>query len=858
MLDWNITEESNTPLHDDLVENEEQRTPRSRAFLYLLTAIVLVTVVTAGGLVWGRYLEGESALEQDLLVQIRAEEVARRFGQTNRITVLIPENAPQRWRERFASHFRTPVGETSPVEVTIEKIERDGEYSTVWVRLGAQIQRRAYRMTSDGWRRVPLESGWQGESQTSPARFLQKSVNVTYTDADTEFAAGLIADFPDLMEAVQQWRGVLPDLVAITIQPHELEPGVVEVYFLPEEWIALNSPQVVQLPGHWNLSGESAIRYAFAEQLLNTDPLPQEDPTRTEDPTRLPGASRFITAVRTVVALRWALSGEEYAHLVENWQTHAPESTWQSPFFPFTGEQEFADPFANEASSATVLLVADTFIRTIKPDVPSIVLGTLQTPGNWDTFFEATTGYKTLELEALAGGPSPAPITLPLNAVPIPSAGVITNSNQLTVLVDGQSTPVVIDGLQNATLTLPDGETWAPACAPLFGELTIEGVWHEEGLRLIASSISVPRVTVPARFVFTAPPSNTVVYLASGSETLVPMAEGMDTIVALTPDGERVPVFMNGDDTPLTLGIAPSPWSFPGSKSGMLLKLNVSTRGCGGYWLLRVVPGVGMTGAWLAPPSDTLTTLWDDVSGQGLLIDQSLETNPEGDEGMNYWWLTEGDPQVLGTPDGILPYGTIHTLRPGATQIAISNQSQPNNDQPVLSLIDLIGDSEPQFFTPDSSGFYLSSIVFSHDGNHLYIAWTRNEESTLTQINLTNGGSRRLWKPEDGAVYGLFHDQQNDHLYAVAYQTNVGVRLVQFHENEIVPLAEHREEATLAYVQSCRQGGIFYLTFEQMQRERSSYETDLRRLHRVPLDAITPERTLSFDIRRWEYPVMCP
>lgn len=866
MLDWKITEESNTPLPDDLSENEEQRPPPSRTFFYLLTAIAIVAVATAGGLVWGRFREGESALEQDLLVQIRAEESARRFGQTNRITVLIPENAPQRWRERFASHFRTPIGETTPVEVTIEQIERDGEYATVWVRLGAQVQRRAYQMTADGWRRVPLESGWEGKSQTKPVWLLRDSANVTYSEADQEFAANLIADLPALMVAVEAWRAVSPEIVAMTIQPHELEPGVVEVYFQPEEWIALNSPAVVQLPSHWNLSGESAIRYALAEQLLNNDPLPLSDPATSNNPIILIGASRFITAVRTVVALKWALSRAEYTQLVAQWQTYAKESAWQSPFLPLTETPPFTDPFANDTASATVLLVAETFISTLKPEEQTTILDRIQTAENWDAFFTATTGYKTVELEHRAGGPMPATIPFPLKVTPVPFGEVATNPGEIAVRLTDQSNPIVIEGLGNATLTLPNGERWNSACAPLFGELQIEGVWREEGLRLIASTITVPRFTVPARFLFTATPPDTVVYLASGAETLIPMAEGMTSIVALTPDGERHPVFMNGNATPLTLGIAPAPWASHGSAIGMLLQLNTSTQGCNGHWFLRFVPGVGITGAWLAPPSNTLTTLWDDVSGRGLLIEQSIENNAEGEQGMKYWWLAEGEPQVLGDPDGILPYGTVHALQPGATHIAISNQSQPNNNQPVLSLIDLTGGSESQFYTPLSSGSYLSSIVFSPDGKDLYIAWTTNsrllnyrgEGSTLTHINLTDGSSTLLWEPEDGAIYGLFHDQQNSQFYAVAYLFNIGVRLVKFHENEILPLAENREEANISYVQSCGNGGLFYLTFEQMERERSNYETDLRRLHRIPADAISPEQAISFDIRRWEYPVMCP
>jgi hypothetical protein len=858
MLDWKVTEESNHSLSDEMVENEETRRPLSRGWYYLMIAVVVLGVATAGGLGWWRFREGERALEADLLAQIRLEESARRFGQTSRLNVLVAEDVSQQWRARFASHFRTPMGETEAVEVGIEALEIRGERAMVWVRIGSQVQRRAYRMTSGGWRRVPLESGWEGNKTSIEMQVNGSPFTLNYFEGDAVFATQLRNDLPTLFTVVEQWRERPLVLTAITIQPQELEPGVIEVYFQAEGWVTLNSPEVVQLPNHWTLNGTSAVRYALAEQILNSDPF------ILETDTTLPGAPQFVAATRTVVALRWALPSDEYARLVADWHVQAPESEWQSPFFLLADIPAFADPFSDTPHSAATLLVADSFINTLTAETQGEVFTHLATANHWDEFFLATTGYQTIELEDRAGGPAPVPLSLPLEAAPLPIE--TGNLGEMRVRVTEQNDPIVIEGLETIRLMMPNGETFPASCAPLFGDLIIEGEWQEEGRRLRASLITAPQLKIPSPFLFTAPPSDTVVYLASGVDTLIPTAEGMNSIVALTPNGERVPVLMNGTDTPLPLAIAPSPWASHGSTTGILLRLNASTPDCSGHWLLRFVPGTGITGTWLASLSNTLTTLWDDVSGRGLLIDQSIKTNTAGERGMNYWWLDEGEPQILGTPDGILPYGTIHALRPGATHITISNQNQPNNDQPILSIIDLTGATEHQFYTSPTPNAHLASAIFSPDGMNLYIGWTtasrflesQGDGTEVTRIYLPDGDSTVWWQPDAGAIYSLFHHQQRSFLYGVAYQSTIGLRLVKFSESEVVPLSEIQLGTNIAYVQVCGNGGIFYLTFEHIEQERSNYETDLRRLYMIPADATTSEQTNAFDIRRWEYPVMCP
>lgn len=863
MLDWKVTEESNTPLPDDFIENEEVRPPLSRGWVYSMIAVVVLLVATVGGWVWWRFREGESALEQDLLVQIRTEESARRFGQTSRLNVLIADEVPQRWRERFASHFRTPMGEVEAIEVSIEEIEIRGEAATVWVRMGAQVQRRAYQMTGGGWRRVPLPPGWEGDTLSTDITAQGRTISLHYRAVDEAFATQLSTDLPALVAALPRWRNESAALRDITIRPQELEPGVIEVYFQPEEWVLLNSPEVVQLPTYWNLSGAAAVRYALAIHLLNRDSLPIEEPTLSESSTPLPGAARFMIAVRTITALRWALPPDEYQRLLAQWQTEATELAWQSPFF--TLAPPMIDPFGRKPEDTTMLRVADTFLGTLQENPSISILELMGSVATWDEFFVATTGYTTVELEARAGGGTPAALPFPLEAsslllqeYPLTGAGI-------AVQTTAQRHPIVVEGLDGATFTLPNGETWDPHCLSLFGEFAIEGEWLEKGRRLVASHITLPTsITLPAHFLTVAPPTDTVAYLAGGADTLMPSSDGLNSIVAITATGERQQVLMNGGPLPLRLGVAPSPWLASGSTEGILLTLDSSTEGCSGHWLIRFVPSEGITGAWLYRPSGNNVMLWDDLSGRGLLIYQEIQTGPSGEQGMPYWWLDEGEPQLLGLPDGVLPYGSSYALRPGATHIAIGIQPQSANSAPMLSLVALVSDAETENYAPQSPNQTLTGVTFSPDGQYLYTAWTESQfledprgGSTVSRIHLTNGDSTVWGQPQEGAIYALLAHQTTASLYAFAYNLEHGLHLVKFNETERFPLAENRYGADISYALPCGNGGFLYLTIAPADGERPNFETDVRQIYIIPPDATEREQSNDFIIQNWEYPVLC-
>jgi hypothetical protein len=857
MLDWKVTEESNTPLPDEPIEYENERRPMSRQWLYILVATAVVAFATIGGFLWGRLREGERVLEQDLLVQIRAEETARRFGQTNRINVLIPDNVPQRWRERYASHFRTPIGEAEAVEVAIEKLELAGEQATVWVRMDEQVQRRAYRMTAGGWRRVPLGTGWAGNKTSRDVALPQGTITVNYFETDREFATELIADLPVLLETIEQWRSNPITLRSISIQPQELEPGVIEVYFQGDAWVTLNSPEVVQLPAHWNLSGAAAVRYALAERLLSNEPI------LLAEPEPLPGASRFVGAVDKVLALQWALYPDAYAALVTEWQQRTPEIAWRSPFFAIEVPVIPVDPFTDEAESATALLVADVFITHANTTNLPHSLNTLDSIADWDTFFETTTGFTTQQLEDMAGAPAPTTLRLPIKVTPFAIEQRNSSSGMIAVRPMEQRHPIAIDGLENATFTLPDGTEWEAECASLFGEMEINGVWREEGLRLTASNITIPRVTYPARFLSTpSPPPDTVAYLGSGSEMVMPAGDGMNSIVALTSTGERVAMLMNGDPHPFSL--ISNQWVYSNSDEGMLIRLQGIHTGCYGDWLLRFVPGVGITGAWLYRTEGVNTTnaipLWDDTSGRGILIFQNLT----GEREMPFWWLEEGHPQVLGEPDGMLPFGEVRALRPGATHIAIHNQNNPNREPPVLSLIDLSDATDPIHYSPDNTNVYLAGITFSPEGHYLYLGWTDDrivensgDGTQMRRIDLRDGTSEEMWERNNGVIYALFRDKTDAPLYAVANEPETGFQLVKIDENEIVPLAKNQQGSEISYVQTCGGGGVYYLTLEY-EGDRPNYQEDTRILHIVSSDATGMNQDTAYPLRAWEFPVLCP
>lgn len=853
MLDWKVTEESNSPLPDDLIDDESDRRPLSRKWLYLLVAIFIAVVAMVGGFLWGRLRDGEQALLQDLLVQIRAEESARRFGQTSRINVLVPDTISQRWRERFASHFRAPIGEAEAVEVQIERLDVEGEYATVWVRMGNQVQRRAYRMTTDGWRRVPLATGWVGSQTSTEVSLPQGDIRFIYFETDREFATELITDLPVLLEGIEQWRGNTPDLAAITIQPQELEPGLISVYFQGDAWVTLNSPEVVQLPHHWNLSGTAAVRYALAERLLSAEPILRAEP----EP--LPGATRFLSAIDKVVALQWALEPDAYAALVAQWQSNTSELAWRSPFFAIEPPVSAIDPFVNEAESATTLLVADAFVTHVTTPNVARLLNTLDSVKDWDAFFIATTGYRTQELEAIAGASPPTGLKLPIKVTPLPIEQRNNRSRMFAVRPMEQQHPIAIEGLENASLTLPDGTQWEAECAALFGELEVEGVWREEGLRLTASHITVPRIAIPARFLMTeSPPDDTVAYLASGTDAMMPNSYGMNSIVALTATGERLPVLMNGDPYPHVLSLANSSWLDSRSTHGILLTLEGIRTGCYGDWTIRFVPGVGITGAWLYRTTGPNTTnpihLWDDVSGRGLLIFQNLT----GEREMPFWWLEEGEPQVLGEPDGRLPFGDVRALRPGATHVAVYHQSRPGEDQPVLSLIDLTGMTEPLDYTLPNNNTYLGGIAFTPDGNYLYLGLENNGRGTQVQrIDLRDSSSMEWWERNNNGIYILFHDKSTSYLYAAIQQPPTQLQLVKFDETEVIPLAKNQQGSEVSYMQVCGNGGIHYITLEY-EGDRPNFENDTRFLHIVPPDATGLGQDIAYPLKQWEFPAMCP
>lgn len=553
MLDWEITEKEALPVPEEAVPPPYP----SRIGFYLIMGVIVLVAIGAVGWVSWRFREREVLLTADLTGQIRAEESARRVGNRDRIPDLIAPGIARSWRDDYISQFRTPDGETRPADVSIEKVEYNGVMAQVWVRIGAQVQRRAYEQTPLGWRRVPLtiNATTFGDS----AILADAGTEFAHQRTDDQFVIQLAADLPRLEQAILAWANdptaetppptLLP--LRIVIQPQENRPALLEPIEPRAPVLTLNSPQVVALPAEWNISGDSAVRLAVAQMVWEQLPASR---INTAD---LPGGNRFVNALQTVVALRWALTPAEYTALAAQWQAQAKESSWQSPFFSLTLGGGAIDPFVPQTQTSVLLMVAEQYVASMENEMAWLAEShaLLATATNWDEFFGATMGTTTLEFEASVRGiPAPADLPMPFTATLSPLAEDTSNIRGFAVTVEGQPHPIAIEALLGITdVTLPNGTRMNAGCAALFGELEIEGTWRENGLRLTPTRLHVNRVALPTTFTHRAPPANTVTYVASYNDTIVNNTSGIAHLAALTPDGTLDPVLLPDDPDAITL-----------------------------------------------------------------------------------------------------------------------------------------------------------------------------------------------------------------------------------------------------------------------------------------------------------------
>ncbi len=858
MLDWDITEQALPPLSEEDTPPPPQRT--RRGFYLVIAALVVIGVVIAGVVVW-RFREREAILTADLLGQIRVEESARRVGDRSRIPDLIAPGLPRAWRDRFNAQFQSPDAELTPVDIVIETVEFTGVQARVTVRMGAQRQRRAYEQTAQGWRRVPLPITDETFGRVVIGR--NAGVELYKRESDSAFAETLAADIPALWEDIHAWNGTPQSTMLanfIEIRPEEFSPGLLEVEASPPR-IVVNSPQVVALPAQWTTGGDSAVRAAVAQGMWSLLPPPRLNSVN------LPGGNRFVRTLHTVWALRWALPPEEYTALTAQWLAQSRKDTWHTPFFPPSTVRGEPDPFAPTAADAALLAAADRLAGSmVHPVPPRRIRLALEQASHWDAFLASVVGQTTVAFEAeLRGIAAPPLVEMPFTATPARNGNP---PGEFRVEVDGQAQPIIIERPPGLPLHLPDGTELDGRCAALFGELQIDGIWREAGLRLSPTRMEVPTLTLPTTFTTHTPPPDTVAYVASYGDPLSTMSMGISQLNALTPDGSLTPVLV--PDAAEITPFGGTGWGLSNSTTGILLTIP-GTEGCAAQWYLRYVPGKGITGAWLAqyPGLNAyLLPRWDDISGRGILVAVN-GTDPALDQrDMPFWWLDEGDPALLAAPDGYLPGGTTALLAPSAASIMLYQMAHRDTGRAAVVILDAATRAEQAVYHPPTPDHYGVDFAYSANGDFLYLVWqipaTVNgiaEGTVLQQVEIATGTTTEWASPGDGSIFFVATDTRFPFLYAMTFTTQRepgGVRLVTFSENGSTPLGNGGEAFGISMVLRCGGGGLLYLRLDTPTDQETRYELDPRYVHIVAASANGTEERLVLPLAASHLPLLCP
>lgn len=860
MLDWEITEQDslNTP------EDETSPPPRpSRRGFYLILGAILIVGISITALFSWRFQERDNALEADLLGQIRAEEAARLVGNQDRVPDLIAPDLPRAWRDRYLNQFRIPDGESHPVEVSIEKVEYQGVQAQVWVRLGNQVQRRAYEQRAQGWRRVPLPIN--DETFGGVSYWREQGVEIYKQASDTDFAEEVANDMSALWESVGAWDGSprstkLPNFVEI--RPEELRPALLEVRTEAPPRIVVNSPQVVALPATMNLRGDSAVRLAVAQGMW------EQLPNARLSTVQLPGGNRFVNALQAVLALQWALTPEEYSTLTTQWHEQAKSTEWQSPFFALTTAGGNVDPFNPRNQAVALLVVADGLVSTIGTDPATLATlrPALENATSWDDFFGTVANQSTLAFEATVRG-----VALPENLSPAFTATLAPPSREgasargFAVTVAGHPSPIVIEALQGgAEIGLPDGTTFNAACASLFGELEIEGRWLDAGLRLEPTSIKANHPVPPTTFTNLAPPATTIAYIAEYADS---SNNELRQISAMTPDGQLTPVLI--PETPGRSLMYSGGWGVTDSNTGVMLSSEGMPSSCDAQWLMRYVPGRGITGAWLARRENITTYLlprWADQGGRGMVV--RMNTGNLNDEAqMPFWWLVEGAPTVLGEPDGYLPGGSGYLLNPSAESVLVYQVARPDTGRAAVTLVELATLTERAVYSPPTPDYYGIDFAYSGDGTSLYLAWQVPgisegvaEGTVLEQVDLTTGTTTEWWSPDQGSLFFVVPDIQAPYLYTMMVSATepTQARLVRLSATEILPLNDSVTPFGISMIRRCTQGGLLYMRVDTPLEQETRFELDPRFLHIITPDEMGREPGEGFPLTNTQIPILCP
>lgn len=831
MLEWNTTD-NHTALPSDTPDPSPPGN-HNRRFLMGLLFLVVGVLIGSVGVFWWRTRVVEEQMRADLLLFIRREEQARRFGLKEQVEQFMAEGVPEAWQARYEASFTPPP--TDPLSVTVEiaALDLQGQDALVQVQVGRQVQERRYRQTVDGWRRAPLNLPEQGTNITHE----QGGMTFQYHAADADFAKELITSYPDLIEVWEAWGGTLPEINRVSIQASEfMRPA-----YVVESTLNVATPSIVSLPPHWDLTGEEALRYWVAREIGARLMLNR---------INLPGDDRFINALVTVTALRWAGVEAPYSRLTTRWREIAATHSGSS-FYDMPNQFQQIDPFAPTPQEAAALLMADLLYRQSGNEQIAQTMQSMRDARRWDVVFEAVAGLNTLEFETLArGGPVPGTIldTTSVRGVPLPT----TIGQAFQLQIEGYDQPIWVETHEKTQVFLPNGIEVDRVCAPTFADIEIEGEWYESGLRLMAERITVADVQT-TRIATVQPAPAETLYYTSHFE----IVEGVPTtqLMAVNPNGSQTIVWSqpNVSFDPMTS----SATQFMMPLHGITAVQN-NVWDCDLQWIFHYSPLTGTVSAWVSnatPPLAASTYFWDEHRGIGMIV------------AVNFTEVGGNSPFWLMRLDGSEPYleikghirsGIPRAIRPGHDEILIHDY---NANRIVLQEW---WSDRVTWERPATSDYFFSGAVFDSTGQYLYVNRIKRQEdfdnflsiaSEIIRYDLKTGEELIIWSESMGGVQMMGIDANSERLYAIALLQESGELAVLQYENESWTslIATNPDEQRYNYIRVCGKGGAFFV-----QSGNPLTEGDIPQ--KFNLFFITPEGELlptpiPFDISA--FPINC-
>jgi hypothetical protein len=798
MLDWQITENETLP--------DDEATPPVAPFVlrrpFLLAAIATVVVVSAiiGGSVRTRYVQAENAMTADLLALARAEEQARRFNLTERMTALVAETAPDAWRSRYLALLD---GSTSgiPAEISLDAVQINGSTALAEVRVDVQVQRRYYQLTGQGWRRAPMPLTAWGNALFTYTYPDNERIRVEYYQEDGEFAKAVMDDLPALFATLKRLNGESVEAFAIVITPEELN-GIV----LAQEraQLVVNSPQLAVLPLHNQLTGEEAVRYVIARTVLSHAITPRADPLQ------LPAHQRFVNALRTVLGLRWSLSPERYALLRDAWRERVGV-TWQSPFFDHPLHNNAIDPSNPTAVQAATLLVVDTLYEQQGEAGLTEAFAQIPQVKNWDELLTPITGLPTLHLEEAAQGiqePYTAIPELPLTGVPVLKQ---ENGQNLYVLkVADYALPIELSLPERTTVRVPGWGQFPAACTTLFPEVTIQGMWREAGLRLTAMDIYTEDVSASAYFTVTPQPADRDTLMGMWRTTTPGRFNTIEAVSSAAPSDESgVPVLTQIYGKPLV--VAQGIRGLEHSQGLLLTTLPDSD--CPLRWLVYYHPDEGIISQWLVvwDMNENPPIYWDDLTRSGIVVISD-----------SYSRFTPEDHFITYETDGKLPDGTPIALRPGTTEMLFSVPPTVGS-RTILQRVNIETGERLEGYDLPEWMEYTRGATFSHDGRYLLVTWrgpnrynVNGEVATVVRYDMETGAETILWRPGDGTISLYVADSQEPLVYAVTATGRAGTVVRGLTGDTPVDLYRPPIGYDVFYMLPCDTGGVMVVAVQRI------------------------------------------